>query len=89
MQEACLQVESAPRQQSQQQLAESRHMAHALEQWRGSGEGMKWQQTRAGLPVLSIRQDLLTQLAEHDVVVVSGDTGCGKTTQVPQLSTAH
>ena len=32
--------------------------------------------------MLSIRRDLLTQLADHDVVVVSGDTGCGKTTQV-------
>ena len=57
-------------------------MAEALERWRNSSEGAKWQQVRARLPVLSIRQDLLAQLAEHDVVVVSGDTGCGKTTQV-------
>ena len=57
-------------------------MAHDLEQWRSSSEGGKWQQDRGRLPVLSIRRDLLTQLADHDVVVVSGDTGCGKTTQV-------
>ena len=79
-----MQAESVPqaRQQSQQQQAESRGMAHDMELWRNSSEGAKWQQDRARLPVLMIRQDLLTQLADHDVVVVSGDTGCGKTTQV-------
>lgn len=79
-----MQVEAAPqvREQSQQQQAESRAMAHDLEQWRRSSEGAKWQQDRGRLPVLTIRHDLLAQLADHDVVVVSGDTGCGKTTQV-------
>lgn len=70
------------REQTQQQRAESEEMAQALEGWRSSREGSQWQQDRARLPVLTIRQDLLARLAEHDVVVVSGDTGCGKTTQV-------
>ncbi len=80
-----MQAQIAPqvRQQSQQQRAESHEMAENLEGWRNSREGGQWQQDRARLPVLTIRQDLLAQLAEHDVVVVSGDTGCGKTTQVP------
>ncbi len=79
-----MQAQAQPqvREQSQQQRAESAEMAHSLEGWRSSSEGAKWQQDRARLPVLTIRQDLLAQLAEHDVVVVSGDTGCGKTTQV-------
>ncbi len=79
-----MQAEIVPqvRQQSQQQRAESREMAESLEGWRSSREGGQWQQDQARLPVLTIRQDLLAQLAEHDVVVVSGDTGCGKTTQV-------
>lgn len=82
-----MQADLAPkvRQQSQQQQAESRGMAEGLQQWRSSSEGGKWQQDRARLPVLSIRHDLLAQLADHDVVVVSGDTGCGKTTQVMQI----
>ena len=63
-------------------MAESADMAEALRSWRGTREGAKWQQDRARLPVLSIKQDLLSQLQQHDVVVVSGDTGCGKTTQV-------
>lgn len=61
-------------------------MAEALQGWRGSKEGAQWQQDRARLPVRAIRQDLLSQLAQQDVVVVSGDTGCGKTTQVPSAS---
>ncbi|KAK9819858.1 hypothetical protein WJX72_003380 [[Myrmecia] bisecta] len=36
------------------------------------------------LPVLEIKAALLAALDQHDVAVVSGDTGCGKTTQVPQ-----
>ena len=36
------------------------------------------------LPVTEIRQQLIAALAQHDVAVVSGETGSGKTTQVPQ-----
>ena len=75
-------TEQAPRQLTWQQKAESADMAEALKRWQNSQEGAKWQQDRARLPVLSIKQDLLSQLQQHDVVVVSGDTGCGKTTQV-------
>ena len=49
--------------------------------WRGSSEGAAWLRKREALPVLQIRQGLLAALAEHDVAVVGGDTGCGKTTQ--------
>ena len=73
---------SQAREQTPQQQAESGQMAAALHAWRDSPEGAQWQKDRARLPVLAIRPDLLTQLAQHDVVVVSGDTGCGKTTQV-------
>ncbi|KAG1663311.1 hypothetical protein FOA52_006270 [Chlamydomonas sp. UWO 241] len=40
--------------------------------------------SRARLPIAKIRGELLSTLAAGDVVVVCGDTGCGKTTQVPQ-----
>ena len=39
-------------------------------------------QVRQRLPILAIRQQLVEALQRQDVVVVSGDTGCGKTTQV-------
>ena len=37
---------------------------------------------RAKLPVVQIQEALLQALMTNDVVVVGGDTGCGKTTQV-------
>jgi HrpA-like RNA helicase len=40
-------------------------------------------EARASLPIARQRQHFLQLLKENDVVVVSGETGCGKTTQVP------
>lgn len=37
---------------------------------------------RAGLPIASLRGDILRLLKENNVLVVCGDTGSGKTTQV-------
>ncbi len=53
--------------------------------WQGSAEGAEWQRKRGALPVVQIRRGLLDALADHDVAVVGGDTGCGKTTQVQPL----
>jgi len=41
-------------------------------------------QQRRSLPVYSFREALLTAMTDHRVVVVEGETGSGKTTQVPQ-----
>ncbi|HEX8080579.1 MAG TPA: ATP-dependent RNA helicase HrpA [Jatrophihabitans sp.] len=37
------------------------------------------------LPVSQRREDLLKVIGEHQVVVVAGETGSGKTTQIPKL----
>ena len=37
------------------------------------------------LPVTDAREELLEKVEENQVVVVSGPTGCGKSTQVPQF----
>ncbi|MGS0466972.1 ATP-dependent RNA helicase HrpA [Cobetia marina] len=37
------------------------------------------------LPVVERREDILAALAEHQIVVVAGETGSGKTTQLPKL----
>ncbi|UYG05301.1 ATP-dependent RNA helicase HrpA [Halomonas sp. LR3S48] len=40
------------------------------------------------LPVAERREDILAALREHQVVVVAGETGSGKTTQLPKLCLA-
>lgn len=40
---------------------------------------------REQLPTYRMRDTVVTGIAQHRVAVISGDTGCGKTTQVPQL----
>ncbi len=39
----------------------------------------------AELPITARRDDLLAAIADHQVVVVAGETGSGKTTQLPKL----
>lgn len=39
----------------------------------------------SSLPILSLRSELLQALTAHECVVVMGETGSGKTTQLPQL----
>lgn len=41
--------------------------------------------TRARLPSAKKRDDILKALVKSQVLVVTGETGCGKTTQVPQF----
>jgi ATP-dependent RNA helicase DHX37/DHR1 len=40
---------------------------------------------REGLPVVAMEQEIMEAVAGHDVLVLCGATGSGKTTQVPQF----
>ncbi|KAL1204479.1 DExH-box ATP-dependent RNA helicase DExH7 [Cardamine amara subsp. amara] len=40
---------------------------------------------RTALPISEVKKDILQHLREKDVLVVCGETGSGKTTQVPQF----
>ena len=40
--------------------------------------------TRIKLPVFDQKEKILEAIARTNVILISGDTGCGKTTQVPQ-----
>ncbi|KAM4696608.1 putative ATP-dependent RNA helicase DHX34 [Rhinophrynus dorsalis] len=48
------------------------------------GKLAKLRKERSSLPIFQYREKLVQMVREHQVVVVAGDTGCGKSTQVPQ-----
>ncbi|KAI4347227.1 hypothetical protein L6164_008057 [Bauhinia variegata] len=52
--------------------------------WQESPEGQKMLEFRRSLPAFKEKDALLKAIAENQVIVVSGETGCGKTTQLPQ-----
>jgi ATP-dependent RNA helicase DHX37/DHR1 len=42
-------------------------------------------ESRANLPVVGMEQEIMEAINENDVIVLCGETGSGKTTQVPQF----
>ncbi|XP_075692158.1 putative ATP-dependent RNA helicase DHX34 isoform X2 [Rhinoderma darwinii] len=48
------------------------------------GKLAKLRKERSSLPIFQYRQKIVQMVRDHQVVVVAGDTGCGKSTQVPQ-----
>ncbi|KAG8184558.1 hypothetical protein JTE90_007674 [Oedothorax gibbosus] len=42
------------------------------------------QETRKSLPIFPFREDLLAAIENHHVLIIEGETGSGKTTQIPQ-----
>lgn len=63
---------------------ENKVLKEEFDRWSRRTAGSRMQKFRGQLPVAKIKDDLLQILKEHDSVIVCGDTGCGKTTQVPQ-----
>ncbi len=72
------------------QAADRMH-SQLLSQWQSSTQ--KWQQRQQALPNISYpdlpvsnqRDKLVTLIEENQVVVLAGETGSGKTTQLPKL----
>lgn len=52
--------------------------------WQESEEGKNMQELRRSLPAYKEKEALLDAISGNQVIVVSGETGCGKTTQLPQ-----
>ncbi|KAF8108374.1 hypothetical protein N665_0109s0002 [Sinapis alba] len=55
------------------------------EYWEKSVEGRILLECRRCLPAYKQRDVVLSAISQNQVIVVSGETGCGKTTQIPQF----
>lgn len=47
------------------------------------------QEVRRSLPIFPYREDLLAAIQEHQILIIEGETGSGKTTQIPQYLLEH
>uniref|UniRef100_A0A1Q3F626 RNA helicase n=1 Tax=Culex tarsalis TaxID=7177 RepID=A0A1Q3F626_CULTA len=45
---------------------------------------MDIEETKKSLPVFPFKEDLIAAIKEHQVLIIEGETGSGKTTQIPQ-----
>ncbi|KAF2478195.1 P-loop containing nucleoside triphosphate hydrolase protein [Lindgomyces ingoldianus] len=45
--------------------------------------------TRATLPVFEFRNAILSTIKQHQVTIICGETGCGKSTQIPSFILEH
>ncbi|XP_048318290.1 DExH-box ATP-dependent RNA helicase DExH5, mitochondrial [Ziziphus jujuba] len=53
--------------------------------WQESPEGRKMLEFRRSLPAYKEKDAVLAAISQNQVVIISGETGCGKTTQIPQF----
>ncbi|XP_028094162.1 DExH-box ATP-dependent RNA helicase DExH5, mitochondrial-like isoform X1 [Camellia sinensis] len=63
----------------------SMQMRSQQQAWQESREGRKMMKFRQSLPAYKEKDALLMAISQNQVVIVSGETGCGKTTQIPQF----
>ncbi|XP_028757823.1 DExH-box ATP-dependent RNA helicase DExH5, mitochondrial isoform X2 [Neltuma alba] len=53
--------------------------------WQESPEGRRMLEFRRSLPAYKEKEAILSAISKNQVVIISGETGCGKTTQIPQF----
>ncbi|XP_058184663.1 DExH-box ATP-dependent RNA helicase DExH5, mitochondrial-like isoform X3 [Rhododendron vialii] len=63
----------------------STQMRSQQQAWQESPEGRKMLEFRRSLPAYKEKNALLMAISNNQVVIISGETGCGKTTQIPQF----
>jgi len=45
---------------------------------------MSIKETRESLPIYKFKDDLIAAVRQHQILIIEGETGSGKTTQIPQ-----
>jgi ATP-dependent RNA helicase DHX57 len=63
----------------------SKELADKLEEMHLTSQYQDIGQVRNNLPAYSYQEQILNAVSKHQVTIVCGETGCGKTTQVPQF----
>lgn len=59
-------------------------LAESLEESKAKSALEKLKEDRKTLPIYAYRDELLKAVREHQVIIIVGETGSGKTTQIPQ-----
>lgn len=73
----------------EQQAEFGMHMQVAYERWRASDDGKSAARQRASLPISAMEPQLRAALQAGQLAIVCGETGSGKSTQVPQMLLEH
>ncbi|XP_059308762.1 DExH-box ATP-dependent RNA helicase DExH5, mitochondrial isoform X1 [Lycium ferocissimum] len=63
----------------------SMQMQTKQQTWQESAEGKKMLEFRSSLPAYKEKDAILSAISQNQVIIISGETGCGKTTQIPQF----
>lgn len=79
--EAALQSHDEP--ESEETKAYSQKLKHQFQKNLRSNE--QYRKRKMQLPISSFKSHVLEALDAHNVILISGETGCGKSTQVPQF----
>ncbi|KAK6939209.1 Helicase, C-terminal [Dillenia turbinata] len=98
MQEVCGQLQMSPCYKDSKQMdSEHEHPVVGSSNGTGSTRALttpmvvhvlrpnEVQDKRKDLPIVMMEQEIMEAINDHDTVIVCGETGCGKTTQVPQF----
>ena len=81
-------AEQRQRREAQEREARNRKSRRLLEEFEARQRRKKYMQMariRAKLPSVAMQSDIAARVEAHQVTVISGATGCGKSTQVPQF----
>ena len=65
-----------------QMTKDQRAMMHRLNAAEAKAKGIE--ETRKSLPMYQFRDDIIQAVKDHQVLIIVGETGSGKTTQLPQ-----